>query len=122
MAYPKFAEPGVTPFFEELRKSGKLAREVHSWYMSYNVDEESEVMMGGWNDERFHEDELIWHPVVNKLFWALKLDDILVNGVSTGYCKRAGSNCLVAPDTGTSLLTFPQKHYTSGYGHTQTMQ
>ena len=55
--------------------------------MSYNADEGSEIMMGGWNDEKFREDELIWHPVVNQLFWAVQLDDVLVNGVSTGYCK-----------------------------------
>ena len=109
MAYPSFAEPGVTPFFEQLRNTGKLDREMHSWFLSYDPDEGSEITMGGWNDEKFHEDELIWHPVVNKLFWALKLDDILVNGVSTGYCKDR--NCTVAPDSGTSLVTFPQKHH-----------
>ena len=79
--------------------------------MSYNPDEKSEIMMGGWNDEKFHEDALIWHPVVNQLFWAVQLDDILVNGGSTGYCKSKGANCTVTPDTGTSRLCFPQNHF-----------
>ena len=39
MAYPNFARPGVTPFFEKLRQSGKLERDVHSWFLSDNPDE-----------------------------------------------------------------------------------
>lgn len=65
MAYPSFAEKGVTPLFEQLRKSGKLAQNVHSWYLSQNPDEESEIMIGGWNTDHFNEQELVWHPVVN---------------------------------------------------------
>ena len=68
-------------------------------------------MMGGWNDERFHEDELHWHDVVKQTFWAIKLDDVLVDGVSTGYCTRPEANCTIAPDSGTSLNTFPSGHF-----------
>mmetsp|Transcript_30672 Transcript_30672/g.37955 ORF Transcript_30672/g.37955 Transcript_30672/m.37955 type:complete len:350 (+) Transcript_30672:379-1428(+) len=112
MAYKEFAEEGVTPFFEALRSSGKLAKEMHSWYLSLNPDDQSEIMMGGWNEDRFRKELLVWHPVVNKRFWAVKLDDIKVNGVSTGFCTRTGANCTIAPDSGTSLLTFPQKALT----------
>ena len=112
MAYPSFAEKGVTPLFEQLRLSGKLMSDVHSWYLSMNPDEESEIMMGGWNTDRFNEHEMVWHPVVNQLFWTVELDDVLVNGVSTGYCKSEGANCTVCPDSGTSMLTFPPEHFT----------
>ena len=111
MAYPQFAAPGVTPFFEALRQTGKLAREEHSWYLSLNPDEQSEIVMGGRNEERFNKTQLNWHPVINKLFWTLKLDDVKIGGVSTGFCTRAGANCTVAPDSGTSLLTMPPAHY-----------
>mmetsp|Transcript_758 Transcript_758/g.1136 ORF Transcript_758/g.1136 Transcript_758/m.1136 type:complete len:301 (-) Transcript_758:357-1259(-) len=112
MAYPNFAEPGVTPFFEALRQSGKLNKEVHSWFLSDNPDEPSEIMMGGWNEEKFDIAKLEWHPVVNKLFWAMKLDDVKIGGVSTGICTREGANCTIAPDSGTSMLTMPKKHLT----------
>ena len=87
MAYPTFAEEGVTPFFEALRQSGKLDKEVHSWYLSDNPDEMSEIMMGGWNEEKFDINKLEWHPVVHQLFWAVKLDDIKIGGKSTGLCQ-----------------------------------
>ena len=110
MAYPQFAEPGVTPLFDGLMKSGQLARNVHSWYLSYNPDEQSEILMGAWNPDKF-KGELQWHPVLHKLFWSIKLDDILIGGVSTGYCNQEGKNCLVCPDSGTSLATFPKGHF-----------
>ena len=110
MAYPQFAERGVTPLFDGLMQSRQLAKNVFSWYLSYNPDEESEILLGGWDPNRFQGD-IQWHPVMHKLFWSIKLDDVKVNGVSTGFCKRPGANCLVCPDSGTSLATFPQSHY-----------
>lgn len=71
------------------------------------------------DEARFDKSNLNWHDVVKKLFWAVKLDDIKVNGVSTGFCSREGANCTVCPDSGTSLLTFPQKalkQFKSQYG------
>lgn len=41
----------------------------------------------------------------HKLFFSIALDDILIDDVSTGLCDD--KDCLVTPDTGTSLLTFP---------------
>ena len=64
MAYPQFAEPGVQPLFDGLMQSGQLARNVHSWYLSYNPDEQSEILMGAWNPDKF-KGELEWHPVLH---------------------------------------------------------
>lgn len=47
----------------------------------------------------------MWHDVVDKLFWSLKLDDIKYNGENLNICK--GKKCMVTPDSGTSLLTAP---------------
>ena len=110
MAYPQFAERGVTPLFDGLMQSRQLAKNVHSWYLSYNPDEESEILFGGWDKHRFRGD-LQWHPVLHKLFWSIKLDDVLVDGISTGFCKRKGANCMACPDSGTSFQTFPQAHF-----------
>ena len=47
MAYPEFAEPGVQPLFDGLMESKKLDANVFSWYLSYNPDEQSEILFGG---------------------------------------------------------------------------
>ena len=111
MAYPAFAEPNVTPFFDALMDSKKLADDVFSFYLSYNPDEGSEMLLGGWDATKFTGD-IIWHDMMDpKLFWTIKLDDVKVGGVSTGFCTKEGANCLVCPDSGTSLATFPKGHF-----------
>ena len=111
LAYPQFAEPDVTPLFDALMQSGQLAANVFSFYMSQNPDEGSILTFGGWETERFT-GEIQWHDVRDpKLFWTIKLDDVRVGGKSTGLCNKEGANCLVCPDSGTSMATFPPDHY-----------
>ena len=50
-------------------------------------------------------EEITWHPVVDRLFWAIKLDDIKVGGKSLGICDN--TNCTMTPDSGTSQLCMP---------------
>ena len=121
MAYKEFAEPGVQPFFDSLMASGILGKNVFAFHMSMNADnEESELMLGNWDENRYTGD-LTWHEVRHKLFWSIQLDDILIDGKSLGYCgPDSGKNCLITPDSGTSLMTFPgwafQKFTTSEHG------
>ena len=108
MAYPEFAEPGVTPFFDSLMDSGILGQKVFAFHMSMNIDEEeSELLLGAWDESRF-EGELDWHDVVHRLFFSIQLDDVLIDGKSLGLCgPDSGKNCLLTPDSGTSMITFP---------------
>lgn len=108
LAYPEFAEPGVTPFFDSLMVSGILGKKVFAFHMSMNPDEEeSELLLGDWDDSKYSGD-LVWHNVEHKLFWSIQLDDVKVNGNSLGLCgPDSGKNCLLTPDSGTSMITFP---------------
>jgi len=45
-----------------------------------------------------------YHNVVDKYYWTIKADDILIGGKSVGACD---GGCNVVADTGTSLLTGP---------------
>ena len=111
LAYPDFAEDGVTPLFDGLMKTRQLADDVFSFYLSQNPDETSVLTFGGWDNERFT-GEIVWHDVMDpKLFWTVRLDDVKVGGVSTGLCTKEGANCLVCPDSGTSMATFPPGHF-----------
>ena len=106
LAYPAFAEPGVTPFFDSLMAANILGKDVFAFHMSMNPEEEeSELVLGTWDDSRFSGD-LIWHEVKHKLFWSINLDDVLVDGKSLELCGP-DKNCLLTPDSGTSMITFP---------------
>lgn len=75
--------------------------------MSENPDEYGELSFGDYNLDHIEDGhEVVWHPVVNKLFWSLTLNDIWVNGTKLNICENHG-DCLITPDTGTSLMTMP---------------
>lgn len=116
LAYPKMSERGVTPFFEGLKDAGLLydqsgkPNNVFSFYMSTNQEDQSELIFGGWNPNRILKNEkIIWHPVVDKLFFAIKLDDIKIGGKSLDICKD--KDCTMTPDSGTSALCMPDWAY-----------
>jgi hypothetical protein len=78
--------------------------------MSTNSVDQSELVFGGWDQNRIVPgEEVKWHEVVDKLFWSLKLDDIKVGGKSLGICE--GVNCRMTPDSGTSQLCMPDWAY-----------
>lgn len=99
-------EPGQVPFFDAIMNAELIERNVFAFYMSMNPDlEDSEVTFGSYDRDRFY-GEISWHPVINKLFWSLKLNDIRIGNKSLGLCLK--KNCMVAPDSGTSYLTMPK--------------
>ena len=106
MAYPEFAEPGVVPFFDQLMAAGKLQKNVFAFHMSINPEKESsEMTLGNWDQTKFR-GNLEWYPVLHRKFFSIKLDDVKVKGKSLGLCA-SGHNCLITPDSGTGLISFP---------------
>lgn len=107
LAYPKMAAHG-TPVFDSMIQQNLLPKNMFSFYMTTTVLKQSELMFGGYDSTKIQPGETIkWHKVINKLFWSLNLEDILYNGVSMGLCKHQGKQCLITPDSGTSLLAAP---------------
>mmetsp|Transcript_22280 Transcript_22280/g.34459 ORF Transcript_22280/g.34459 Transcript_22280/m.34459 type:complete len:147 (+) Transcript_22280:922-1362(+) len=50
---------------------------------------------------------MVWHDIKFKYMFGVKLDDIKVDGKSTGVCQGR-SECLITFDSGTSLMSVPQ--------------
>ncbi len=105
LAYPTMAERGFTPIFDTMINEGLVEQNMFAFYMSMNpLVDDSELIFGSYDTERF-EGDLIWHPVVDKLFWSLQLDDVRIGDKSVVDC--ATKKCMGTPDSGTSLSTFP---------------
>lgn len=77
--------------------------------MATNPNDQSELVFGSYDTSKFVGD-INWHPVVDKLFWSLKLDDIKLNGKPLHICDSA-KGCMMTPDSGTSLITAPTWAY-----------
>lgn len=73
--------------------------------------DKSELLFGDIDKSKYI-GEIKWHPVIDKLFWSLKLDDIKYNGVPMRICEDKPEGCLITPDSGTSLMTAPSWAYT----------
>lgn len=112
LAYPTMADSNVVPFFDSMIKEGILAKNLFAFHMSMNPDEEdSELIFGDIDHERYVGD-ITWHPVVDKLFWSVRLDDVridtknadgTINKKSIGVCGKQGrKECMATPDSGTS--------------------
>ena len=85
-----------------------LKTNVFSWYLSHNLAEQSELIFGDINKDRFS-GEMRYHKVIDKRFFTIALDDILVDGKSTGFCKNAKPKCKAAPDSGSTAFGVPEE-------------
>lgn len=61
------------------------------------------MTIGGTNPS-LYEGSINYHKVIDKYYWEMKADNILVGGNDVGLCKNG---CRVIADTGTSLITGP---------------
>jgi hypothetical protein len=66
----------------------------------------SDLTFGYYDKSKFKGD-LKWYPIEYQYMFGVKMDDIKVNGVSTGVCKDRAENCLITFDSGTSLMSIP---------------
>jgi hypothetical protein len=98
------AEDAGVPLMDTMIQDSLLNKNIFSFFLGHNNDEESYLLFGDYDKSKFT-GQLNCHPVVDKLFWSLKLDDIKLNGKSLGICD--GKDCIVTPDSGTSYSTMP---------------
>jgi hypothetical protein len=73
----------------------------------WNSKIEPDMTLGYYDTAKF-KGEMRWHPILFKHMYGIKLDDIKVNGKSTGACKVV-DKCMITIDTGTSYMTMPDK-------------
>jgi cathepsin D len=109
LAFPKLAAYNFDPVFDNVIEQGLLDQNIMTFYYSLSQDEQSIMTIGGIDRSLFRGD-INWAPVIDghEYYWLIKVDDIRLGEVSTGLC---GLGCKAAVDTGTSLITAPQKDY-----------
>jgi len=112
MAYPELAEQGVTPVFDNMMSQQLLKNNMFAFYLTTkqaeNMGIQSDLTFGYYDKTKF-QGELVWHPVIFKYMFGLKLDDIKINGKSLGFCGPNGqrSECIVTVDSGTTMMSLP---------------
>jgi hypothetical protein len=102
LAYPKMKAGGDwhVPFFDRLIEQG-----INTFAFDFN--ESAPKLVFG---PTYTEEEVDWFPVVNQLFWSLNLNRVFIkfSDRELTLCDKSdGRKCSIAPDSGTSAVTFP---------------
>lgn len=111
--------PGITPIFNNVIKQDKLERNIFSLFISREGHKSSRFWLGGVNLDYVkdgNKDNIMWHDVIKKTWWTLKLDQVLIGNEDSGLCssdpKAEGShNCAIIMDSGTSSMAAPSQTY-----------
>lgn len=113
LAFDSMAAFGTVPIFDSLIRSKSLTWNVFSFYYSLDEDEESEIIVGDVDHDKY-EGDIVWVPLIKDLlnYWLIEIDDILLGGESLGFCPHG---CRGAVDTGTTLLSAPSDNLNSLY-------
>ena len=100
------AVPGVVTVFEQMVEQKAIKEASYGFYLSKELDSAGSQFILGGADPALYTGSLNFHQVVFRGWWAFFVESVQVNGtvVSEGV-----PNLMAIADTGTSLITFPNK-------------
>ncbi|CAD8059709.1 unnamed protein product [Paramecium sonneborni] len=105
LAYPKMAPKNFNPVFDNLMDQRVLERNQFAFYFAKDANDiaHSEFTLGGYNPSHVDGD-IHYHDVIDKYYWMIKADNILVDNKDIGLCH---GSCRLIVDTGTSIMSGP---------------
>ncbi|KAI3829389.1 hypothetical protein L1987_03512 [Smallanthus sonchifolius] len=95
----------ATPVWDNMVQQGLVKDPVFSFWLNRDANEEKggEIVFGGVDPDHYKGNHT-FVPITQKGYWQFDLDDVLINGKSTGYCQNG---CSAIADSGTSLIAGP---------------
>eukprot|EP00357_Protocruzia_adherens_P007535 CAMPEP_0115043322 /NCGR_PEP_ID=MMETSP0216-20121206/46804_1 /TAXON_ID=223996 /ORGANISM="Protocruzia adherens, Strain Boccale" /LENGTH=264 /DNA_ID=CAMNT_0002425629 /DNA_START=510 /DNA_END=1304 /DNA_ORIENTATION=- len=109
LAYPELANR-YDPIFDTVMSQGLLGKNQFAFYFRTIHDHQSTIIFGE-PDPRYYKGNILWVPVVRKMYWEIEMDDILLDNSSRDLCNsdEAETRCRAVLDTGTSLIAGPSE-------------
>jgi len=98
LGFDSISVGGAETVFHNAIDQGKVEKPMFAFYLGDNAD--GELTFGGYDDDKFEEDELTWVPLSDATYWRIDMDAIKIGLFSVGP-----SDAIV--DSGTSLITGP---------------
>ncbi|KAG0519251.1 hypothetical protein BDA96_09G248400 [Sorghum bicolor] len=105
LGFQEISVGNATPVWYNMVKQGLISDPVFSFWFNRHADdgEGGEIVFGGMDSSHYKGDHT-YVPVTQKGYWQFNMGDVLVDGVSTGFCA---GGCAAIADSGTSLLAGP---------------
>jgi len=112
LGYPMISIDSVTPVFDNMMAAHAFSQNVFAFYLStenkFDPSYGKSVLTLGGTDSRFYTGAFTYTPVLQQSYWLIGVDDLKLNGQTTGACKGLfSSQCYMVVDTGTSVITGP---------------
>ncbi|CAD8190907.1 unnamed protein product [Paramecium octaurelia] len=106
LAYPQMAPKNFNPVFDNMMQQHALEKNQFAFYFAKDPNDitHSEFTLGGYNQAHV-DGEINYHNVIDKYYWMIKADSILVGGKDIGLCNDG--SCKLIVDTGTSIMSGP---------------
>ncbi|KAI3765230.1 hypothetical protein L2E82_15258 [Cichorium intybus] len=95
----------VIPVWDNMINQHLVKEHIFSFWLNQKGDEGQggEIIFGGVNPNHYKGTHT-YVPVTQKGYWQFDMDDVLIGGQSTGFCKN---KCSAIVDSGTSLIAGP---------------
>eukprot|EP00062_Callorhinchus_milii_P017972 gi/632970946/ref/XP_007901929.1/ PREDICTED: cathepsin E [Callorhinchus milii] len=106
LGYPSIAEGGALPVFDRMMHQNLVVEPIFSVLINREMDSDygGELLLGGINHECYT-GSINWVPVTERGYWQIRMDNVKIDGMLT-LCING---CAAIVDTGTSLITGPEK-------------
>jgi len=98
LGFDSISVGGAETVFHNAIDQGKVEKPMFAFYLGDNAD--GELTFGGYDEDKFEEDELTWVPLSDATYWRIDMDAIKIGLFSVGP-----SDAIV--DSGTSLIIGP---------------
>ena len=109
LAYPSLSADEKTCILDNVMKYDLLKKNIMSFYYTLNDEDDGEITFG-YIDENKYLGDIKFYNVIDKYYWTIKLDDILLNDKSINLCNKNNQKyCKAVIDTGTTLFTGPSQ-------------
>ncbi|WOK97283.1 aspartic proteinase oryzasin-1 [Canna indica] len=95
----------AVPIWYNIVNQSLVEEPIFSFWFNRNADEEQggEIVFGG-TDPQHYKGQHTYVPVTQKGYWQFDMEDVLVDGQTTGFCSEG---CAAIADSGTSLIAGP---------------
>jgi hypothetical protein len=114
LGFRSLAHESTVPVFDNIIQSKILEWNVFGFYYCLDEKKHSELMIGDIDNRKFT-GKIHWVPVTpDPYYWTVIIDEVRFGHKSTGLCKEG---CMVAIDTGTTLMLAPSKAIDILYDH-----
>lgn len=106
---------GLQPLFDGIMSQKRLDNNIFSFYFDMTDGADYSKLVLGGIDTSLISEPVVYFPVIDKYYWMIEAENILINGKDYGLCD---GGCKIVADTGTSFITGPTDSLVTVLGKT----